>query len=108
MRRGLWFAAGAGTGVYVAAKARRLAEAFTADGLRDRWEGVRAGARVFAAEAAAGRAEKESELRDRLGLPPQPTPELRSSDAVTALAQARPESVDSFDRTDHLEQRGTS
>ncbi len=76
MRRGLWFAAGATAGVYAAARARRLAETFTADGLRDRWHGLRAGARVFATEAAAGRAERESELRDRLGLVPDGTPEL--------------------------------
>ncbi|MEZ5191145.1 MAG: DUF6167 family protein [Nocardioides sp.] len=39
MRRGLWFVAGAGAGVYATACARRVAEAFTADGLRDRWQG---------------------------------------------------------------------
>jgi len=36
MKRGLWFAAGAGAGVYAMARARRLAEAFTVEGLRDR------------------------------------------------------------------------
>ena len=47
MRRGLWFAAGAGAGIYAMTRARRLAEAFTADGLRDRWEAVTLGARMF-------------------------------------------------------------
>lgn len=101
MRRGLWFAAGAGAGVYAAAKARRVAEAFTADGLRDRWEGVRAGARIFAAETAAGRDEKEGELRERLGLAGS-APELSGSAPVTALAEARPAPADPFD------QEGTS
>jgi hypothetical protein len=91
VRRGLWFAAGASAGVYAAARARRFAEAFTADGVRDRWHGVRAGARVFAEEAAAGRAEKETELRDRLGLAPHGVPELGPSplprdSRVTALS----------------------
>jgi Family of unknown function (DUF6167) len=91
MRRGLWFMAGAGAGVYASVRARRLAEAFTADGLRDRWHGLQAGARVFAGEAAAGRAERESELRERLGLVPDGTPELAPSDAgVSALDAARP------------------
>ena len=43
MGRPLWFVAGAGVGVYAAARARRAAEALTADGLRDR---VRVGERV--------------------------------------------------------------
>ncbi len=89
MRRGLWFAAGAGAGVYAAARARRVAEAFTVDGLRDRWHGLRAGAGVFAAEASVARAEKESELRDRLGLVPDGTPELTPPADVTALDSSR-------------------
>lgn len=76
MRRGFWFAAGAGAGVYAAVRARRMAEILTVDGLRDRWEGLRAGAEVFAGEAAAGRAERESELRERYGLRPDGTPAL--------------------------------
>ena len=47
MKRGLWFAAGAGAGVYAMARARRLAEAFTVEGLRDRWEAVGLGARML-------------------------------------------------------------
>ena len=41
MRRGLWFVAGAGAGVYAMVRGRRAAEAFTADGLRDRWQRAR-------------------------------------------------------------------
>jgi hypothetical protein len=83
MRRGFWFLAGAGAGVYVTTRARRVAEAFTADGVRDRLHGVAAGARAFVAEAAAGRAEKETELRERLGLVPEEGLELDSRHLTT-------------------------
>ena len=87
MRRGFWFAAGAGAGVYAAVRARRVAEMLTVDGLRDRWEGLRAGAEVFAGEAAAGRAERESELRERYGLVPHGRSELAPGPtAAPALA----------------------
>lgn len=84
MRRGFWFAAGAGAGVYATVRARRMAEMLTVDGLRDRWAGLRAGAEVFAGEAAAGRAERESELRERYGLVPHGRPELAPGPVVTA------------------------
>ena len=70
MGRPLWFVAGAGVGVYAAARARRAAETLTADGLRDRLSGLAVGARAFRDEVAAGQAEKETELRQRLGLVP--------------------------------------
>ena len=76
MARSLWFAAGAGVGVYAVVRARRLAEAFTADGLRDRLAGLEAAARVFSSEVRIGRAERETELRERLGLAPHGVPEL--------------------------------
>lgn len=78
MSRTLWFAAGAGATVYAMNKARRLRETFTLDGLRDRANGIVAGARVFREEVAQGSADKEIELRDRLGLVPHGTPELES------------------------------
>lgn len=70
MRRGLWFVAGAGAGVVAVRRLQRLAEAFTADGVRDRVHGAGAAARIFREEAAAGRAAKENELRERLALVP--------------------------------------
>jgi hypothetical protein len=76
MRRGLWFVAGAGAGVYAMVRGRRAAEALTSDGLRDRWHGVALGARMFRDEVAQGSAEKETELRERYGLVPHGTPEL--------------------------------
>jgi hypothetical protein len=66
--RGFWFVAGAGAGVYVVVKARRAAEAFTPDGLRDRVAGLGVGAHLFAEEVRAGMTERETELRERLGL----------------------------------------
>jgi hypothetical protein len=57
-------------------RGRRLAESFTADGLRDRAAALGVGARMFRDEVAQGRAEKETELRERLGLAPHGLPEL--------------------------------
>jgi hypothetical protein len=76
MRRGLWFVAGAGTAVYVMVRGRRAAEALTVDGIKDRVGALELGARMFRDEVAQGRADKESELRERLGLMPHGTPEL--------------------------------
>ena len=66
MNRGFWFIAGGGAGIYVMVKARRAAEAFTPEGLRDRMAGLGLGAHLFAEEVRAGMAEKETELRERL------------------------------------------
>ncbi|MFL6135496.1 MAG: DUF6167 family protein, partial [Nocardioidaceae bacterium] len=68
MRRGFWFVAGAGAGMYVMIRARRAAETFTPDGLRDRVAGLGVGAHLFAEEVRVGMAERETELRERLGL----------------------------------------
>jgi hypothetical protein len=76
MSRGLWFAAGAGAGIYAMVRGRRAAEALTVDGLRDRLAALDVGLKIFGAEVAQGRADKESELRERLGLVAPGTPEL--------------------------------
>lgn len=68
MSRAAWFVAGAGAGVYAMVKARRTAEALTPEGLADRLAGLSVGARLFGDEVRAGMQEKETELRDRLGL----------------------------------------
>ena len=70
MGRPLWFVAGAGVGVYAAARARRVAESLTAEGMRDRVRGWQVGARLFAEEVHQGRTERETQLRDQLGLRP--------------------------------------
>ncbi|MBF4162185.1 DUF6167 family protein [Nocardioides acrostichi] len=69
MRRGLWFAAGAGAGVWAAARARRAAEALTVDGLRDRAGAAALGLRMLRDEVAQGRADAETGVRQRLGVP---------------------------------------
>ena len=79
MSRTLWFAAGAGATIYAMNRARRVREALTADGLRDRANGLALGARLFREEVAQGRVEKETELRERFGLVPHGIPELEAA-----------------------------
>jgi hypothetical protein len=76
MARSLWFVAGAGAGVYAMSRARRAVEALSADGLRDRLSGLGVGMRMFRDEVAAGQAEKETQLRERMGLVLHGIPEL--------------------------------
>ena len=66
--RTVWFLAGGAAGVYATAKARRVAEAFSYDGVQDRLSGLLAGARVVRDELRAGMTEKETELHERLAL----------------------------------------
>ena len=66
MNRAVWFAAGAGVGVYAMTRARRLAEALTPEGLADRLAGLSLGAQLFRDEVRTGMAEKETDLRERL------------------------------------------
>ena len=93
MRRGLWFVAGAGAGIYVMVRGRRAAEALTVDGLKDRAGALGVGARMFRDEVAQGRADKESELRARLGLVPHGTPELEGG-RHKAVAPPTPQDQD--------------
>jgi hypothetical protein len=67
VRRGFWFVAGAGAGVYIMVKARRAAEIFTPEGLRDRIDSLQVGAQLFAEEVRTGMVEREEELRERFG-----------------------------------------
>lgn len=85
MSRTLWFAAGAGATLYAVNRARRVREAFTPDGLRDRANGLALGARLFREEVEQGRIEKETELRERFGLVRHGIPELEAS--VSAIDQ---------------------
>jgi len=88
VRRGFWFVAGAGAGVYVMVKARRAAETFTPDGLRDRVAGLGVGAHLFAEEVRTGMTERETELRERLGLVLDGPKELGSGAGSTAVDTA--------------------
>lgn len=78
MRAGLWFAAGAGAGIYAMVRGRRAAEVLTYDGLHDRLGALALGARMFRDEVAQGRAEAETHVRARLSAPTATThtPEL--------------------------------
>lgn len=66
MSRGLWFVAGAASGIYALAKARRTLSAFTPDGVGARVAAVRAGARVFTDSVVEGMAEREADLCSQL------------------------------------------
>ncbi len=83
MRRGFWFGAGMAAGAYGVVRARRVMEAFTPDGIRDRLSGLGVGVRVFNEEMRAGMTEKETELRDRIALMRDGgAPELTSSEGA--------------------------
>jgi hypothetical protein len=102
VRRGFWFVAGAGAGVYVMIRARRAAETFTPDGLRDRVAGLSVGAHLFAEEVRVGMTERETELRERLGLGLDGTLQLESRDRIEeleALAGARSATTESLEGT---------
>jgi len=90
MSRTFWFAAGAGLGVYAVTKVRRLGEAFTPDGLADRLAGLSVGAHLFGQEVRAGMAEKENEVRQRLGVA-FPGVALELSDRQSAPAERGPD-----------------
>ncbi len=68
MNRALWFAAGTGAGVYAAVRAKRVAEALSVDGLRDRVGAAVVGLRILRDEVAQGRVEAETGLRERMGV----------------------------------------
>lgn len=102
MRRGLWFVAGAGAGVYAMVRGRRAAEALSADGLKDRLGALELGARMFRDEVAQGRVEKESELRERLGLVPHGRPELEGGRHKAVAPPAAPAT------TSHAQEEGTT
>ena len=67
--RALWFAAGAGAGLWTTLKARRVAYRLTPVGVTDQVATWGLGARAFAAEVRLGMAEREAEIADDLGLP---------------------------------------
>lgn len=76
MRSGVWFAAGAAAGVYGVVRVRRIVEAFTVDGMRDRVGAVLVGARMFREEVAQGKADAEVQLRERYRAAADGPPEL--------------------------------
>ncbi len=93
MRRGFWFAAGAAAGAYGMVKARRVAEAFTADGVRDRASAATVGARMLREEFHQGRTDAETDLRERYALAVAQHHELTSG--------TRPRTESGTERGDH-------
>jgi len=101
MNRSFWFVAGAGAGVYALVKARRAVETFTPEGLRDRLSGISVGAHLFAEEVRSGMTEKETELRDRLGLALDGPPELETvprSRGFDTVAGARSSTTEGMEK----------
>jgi hypothetical protein len=66
--RAFWFAVGAGTSVYAMVKTRRAAERLTPAGIGDQLGAVGFGARLFRDEVVAVMGERESQLREHLGV----------------------------------------
>jgi len=92
MSRTLWFAAGAGVGLYAVTRARRAAQALTPDGLADRLSGLALGLHLFRDEVLAGMEQSENEVRARLaGAFPGSAAEL--SGAPAALTAPRPDNA---------------
>ena len=107
MSRGVWFVAGAGAGVYAMLRGRRAAEALTVDGLRDRLGGLEVGLRVFRDEVAQGKAERETELRERYGLGPHGRPELEGGRHRATADPSTGQGSDTQD-SDNTEQEGSN
>ena len=84
MNRSLWFVAGAGAGAYAVVRTRRAVASLSVDGLRDRAKGLALGLRLVRDEVAQGSAEKETELRARLGLVPNERPALAPGGGVVS------------------------
>jgi hypothetical protein len=98
MRRGLWFVAGAGVGIYAVIRGKRAAEALTVDGMTDRLKGAQVGWHLFREEVATGKVEKETELRERFALAPHGRPELTTGDGGRAARPARTPTTDVDDK----------
>ena len=71
MGRVLWFAAGAGVGVYASIKARRLAYRASPAGLADQAAALRLGAQALVDDVLTAARAREDELR---GHPPATAP----------------------------------
>jgi Family of unknown function (DUF6167) len=80
MRRGLWFVTGAAVGIYGVIRGRRAAEILTVDGMTDRLKGAGVGWQMFREEVATGKAERETELRERFSPAPHGRPELTAGE----------------------------
>jgi hypothetical protein len=100
--------AGAGAGIYASVRARRVKEAFTADGLSDRWHALTLGARMFRDEVAQGQAEAETELRERFGLVPHGRRELGAGQHRAVVSTGSTDAVVSTGSTDAVVSTGST
>jgi Family of unknown function (DUF6167) len=77
-RRLLWFALGAGVAVFLVIKIRQYMKKATPEAIGQRVSGSASGisesARDFVGRVRAGMAERETELRETLGLPDSQPP----------------------------------
>jgi Family of unknown function (DUF6167) len=98
VRRVFWMALGATAGVLVVRKLTRVAHAYTPAGLAERVEDFGDSLRYFAEQVRLGMTERESELRDALGISaestsvgsPPPDEAARLIDHPTSPRRSRP------------------
>ncbi|HWJ09282.1 MAG TPA: DUF6167 family protein [Nocardioides sp.] len=93
IRSGVVFGAGVAAGVYGMVKVRRIAEAFTPDGMRDRIGAAVLGARLLRDEVVQGQADAEIRLREHYralesGSRADHRPELDARTTMTAPVAA--------------------
>lgn len=68
MKRILWFIIGTAVGVYAVTRLKKRAQSLAPDSLQASAEKMAAAIRHFGDEVRAGMAERETELRDALGI----------------------------------------
>jgi len=77
MKRILWFVIGTIVGVYVVTRLKKRVQVLAPDSLQQSAEKVAAAIRHFGDEVRVGMAERETELRDALGID---TPDTQRED----------------------------
>jgi len=73
VKRILWFIIGTAVGVYAVTRLKKRAQVLAPESLQQSAEKVASAIRHFGDEVRAGMAERETELRDALGLDTAPT-----------------------------------
>ncbi|TCM44373.1 hypothetical protein EV644_104433 [Kribbella orskensis] len=73
MKRILWFIIGTAVGVYAVTRLKKRAQVLAPESLQQSAEKVASAIRHFGDEVRAGMAERETELRDALGIDTAPT-----------------------------------
>jgi hypothetical protein len=73
VKRILWFIIGTAVGVYAVTRLKKRAQVLAPESLQQSAEKMASAIRHFGDEVRAGMAERETELRDALGLDTAPT-----------------------------------